>query len=107
MKSATPKVLHELCGRSMLGHVIAALRGTDPSQLVVVTGQGRDPVEDHLKQLDPDAVAVFQPSQDGTGHAVRLALQALDASNGGPIEGTILVAPGDTPLLSAKVVRAL
>jgi bifunctional UDP-N-acetylglucosamine pyrophosphorylase/glucosamine-1-phosphate N-acetyltransferase len=107
MKSATPKVLHELCGRSMLGHVLAALRGADPEQLVVVTGQGRDQVEDHLKQLDPDAVAVFQPTQHGTGHAVRLALAALDATNGGPIQGTILVAPGDTPLLSTAAVQAL
>jgi bifunctional UDP-N-acetylglucosamine pyrophosphorylase / glucosamine-1-phosphate N-acetyltransferase len=107
MKSATPKVLHELCGRSMLGHVIAAMRGADPQRLVVVTGHGRDQVEEHLKQLDPDAVAVFQPTQNGTGHAVRLALHALDASNGGPIEGTILVAPGDTPLLSAHAVKAL
>ena len=107
MKSATPKVLHELCGRSMLGHVIAAMRGADPHALVVVTGQGRDQVEDHLKLLDPEAIAVFQSSQNGTGHAVRIALQALDASNGRPIEGTILVAPGDTPLLSAAAVMAL
>jgi bifunctional UDP-N-acetylglucosamine pyrophosphorylase/glucosamine-1-phosphate N-acetyltransferase len=111
MKSATPKVLHEICGRSMLGHVIAALRVANPHQIVVVTGQGRDQVEDHLKKLDPDAVAVFQPSQDGTGHAVRLALKALDdaaAANGkSPIEGTILVAPGDTPLLSADSLRTL
>lgn len=107
MKSTTPKVLHELCGRSMLGHVIAALRGADPAQLVVVTGHGRDQVEDHLKQLDPEAIAVFQPIQQGTGHAVRLALHALDASNGGPIAGTILVAPGDTPLLSTAALREL
>jgi bifunctional UDP-N-acetylglucosamine pyrophosphorylase / glucosamine-1-phosphate N-acetyltransferase len=111
MKSATPKVLHEICGRSMLGHVVAALRAANPEQLVVVTGQGRDQVEDHLKQLDPEAVAVFQPSQDGTGHAVRLALQALDAAAEAqgkpPIEGTILVAPGDTPLLSADSLRTL
>jgi len=111
MKSATPKVLHDLCGRSMLGHVIVALRGADPEQLVVVTGQGRGQVEDHLKQLDPDAVAVFQSSQNGTGHAVRLALQALDAAAAAagkpPLDGTILVAPGDTPILSAGAVRAL
>jgi bifunctional UDP-N-acetylglucosamine pyrophosphorylase/glucosamine-1-phosphate N-acetyltransferase len=111
MKSATPKVLHELCGRSMLGHVIAALRAANPEHLVVVTGQGREQVEEHLKQLDPDAVAVFQPSQDGTGHAVRLALQALDdaaaAQGEPPVEGTILVAPGDTPLLSAEAMRSL
>ena len=107
MKSATPKVLHELCGRSMLGHVLAAVHGAEPDQLVVVTGQGRDQVEDHLKEIDPEAIAVFQPTQLGTGHAVRLALEALDATNGGPIEGTVLVAPGDTPLLSADSLRTL
>ncbi len=105
MKSATPKVLHELCGRSMLGHVITALRGAHPDRLVVVTGQGRDQVEQQLKQIDPDAVAVFQPTQNGTGHAVRIALQALDAN--GELEGTILIAPGDTPLLSAATIQAL
>jgi bifunctional UDP-N-acetylglucosamine pyrophosphorylase / glucosamine-1-phosphate N-acetyltransferase len=111
MKSATPKVLHELCGRSMLGHVIAAVRAANPEQLVVVTGHGRDQVENHLKQTDPDAVAVFQSTQDGTGHAVRIALQALDAAaearGNPPIEGTILVVPGDTPLLSGDAVKVL
>jgi len=111
MKSTTPKVLHEICGRSMLGHVIAATRGADPDQVVVVTGAARGQVEAHLAQIAPDAVAVFQPTQDGTGHAVRLALGALDAAalaqGKPPIEGTIVIAPGDTPLLSAASVRAL
>jgi bifunctional UDP-N-acetylglucosamine pyrophosphorylase/glucosamine-1-phosphate N-acetyltransferase len=111
MRSATPKVLHEICGRSMLGHVLAAVRGADPAHVVVVTGQGREPVESHLATIDPAAVAVFQPSQDGTGHAVRLALAALDEAEARegrtPIEGTVIVAPGDTPLLSASSVRTL
>jgi len=107
MKSATPKVLHEICGRSMLGHVLAAVHGANPRRVVVVTGKGRDQVEEHLKTIDPNATAVFQPTQDGTGHAVRLALAALDDANGKPIEGTVVVAPGDTPLLSAASVRAL
>ena len=107
MKSATPKVLHEICGRTMLGHVLAAVRGAAPERVVVVTGKGRDQVEQHLASIDPQATPVFQPTQDGTGHAVRLALAALDAANGGPIEGTVIVAPGDTPLLSAGSVRAL
>ena len=89
----------------MLGHVIAAVRAANPDQLVVVTGQGREQVEEQLKQIDSDAVAVFQPSQHGTGHAVRIALAALDAS--GLVEGTVLVAPGDTPLLSAATIQAL
>ncbi|MDQ1494967.1 MAG: bifunctional UDP-N-acetylglucosamine pyrophosphorylase / glucosamine-phosphate N-acetyltransferase, partial [Actinomycetota bacterium] len=103
MKSSTPKVLHEICGRSMLGHVVAAVRHADPVQVVVVTGKGRAEVEAHLADFDADAIPVFQPTQDGTGHAVRLALAELDARAAAagrpPIEGTVIVAPGDTPLL--------
>jgi bifunctional UDP-N-acetylglucosamine pyrophosphorylase/glucosamine-1-phosphate N-acetyltransferase len=111
MKSTTPKVLHELCGRSMLGHVLAALGGADPAGMIVVTGHGREQVEAHVTQLDPDAATVFQPTRNGTGHAVRIALAALDAATAAqgqpPIEGTILIAPGDAPLLSAASLRAL
>lgn len=111
MKSATPKVLHEICGRSMLGHLVTAVRGAAPAQVAVVTGSGREVVEAHLESIDPDALAVFQPTQDGTAHAVRLALAALDeqseAAGGGPLAGTVIVVPGDTPLLSAGSVRAL
>jgi bifunctional UDP-N-acetylglucosamine pyrophosphorylase/glucosamine-1-phosphate N-acetyltransferase len=111
MKSTTPKVLHELCGRTMLGHVIGALRGVEPAQLVVVTGQGREQVESQLGEIDPLGVAVFQPVQNGTGHAVRIALTALDdmaAAHGAPqVDGIVVIAPGDTPLLSAASVNAL
>jgi bifunctional UDP-N-acetylglucosamine pyrophosphorylase / glucosamine-1-phosphate N-acetyltransferase len=111
MKSTTPKVLHELCGRTMLGHVVAAMRGANPEQLVVVTGKGREQVEARLAEIDPDALPVFQPTQDGTGHAVRIALAALDAAaeeqGRPPLEGTVIIAPGDTPLLSAGSVRSL
>lgn len=106
MKSATPKVLHEICGRSMLGHVLAAVRGCAPERVAVVTGNRREAVEGHLASSDPAAIAVFQPSQDGTGHAVQLALEALDAE-GAPLHGTVVIVPGDTPLLSANSVRAL
>jgi len=105
MKSPTPKALHEICGRSMLGHLLLALRGANPARVVVVTGHGREAVEAHLAAIDPDAIPVFQASQDGTGHAVRLALDALEAD--GPLQGSVIVAPGDTPLLSAGSVRAL
>jgi bifunctional UDP-N-acetylglucosamine pyrophosphorylase/glucosamine-1-phosphate N-acetyltransferase len=111
MKSSTPKVLHAICGRSMLGHLLAAVRGCDPAEVVVVTGNRREDVEAHLAEIDPAATPVFQPSQDGTGHAVRLALEALDAraaeQGRGPIQGTVVVVPGDTPLLSTASVRAL
>jgi bifunctional UDP-N-acetylglucosamine pyrophosphorylase/glucosamine-1-phosphate N-acetyltransferase len=111
MKSSTPKVLHEICGRSMLGHVVAAMRAANPAEVAVVTGAGRAAVEEHLAAIDSDALAVFQEHQNGTGHAVRVALEALDAraaSEGRPpLEGTVIVAPGDAPLLSGASIRAL
>jgi bifunctional UDP-N-acetylglucosamine pyrophosphorylase/glucosamine-1-phosphate N-acetyltransferase len=58
MKSVTtPKVLHGLCGRSMLGHVVAASRALDPAELVVVVGHAREQVTAHLAGLDPAAPA--------------------------------------------------
>ncbi len=111
MRSSTPKVLHEICGRSMLGHVIAAIGAAQPNQVVVVTGAGRAQVEAHLAAIAPDAIAVFQENQNGTGHAVRVALAELDAvaarAGRPPLEGTVIVVPGDAPLLSGASIRAL
>ncbi len=102
MRSRTPKVLHELGGRSMLGHVVAAARELDPEHLIVVVGHGREQVTEALSGLDPAAVAVVQAEQRGTGHAVRTALEGLDS-----LDGTVVVVPGDAPLLTAAVFRAL
>ncbi|MHB9861180.1 bifunctional UDP-N-acetylglucosamine diphosphorylase/glucosamine-1-phosphate N-acetyltransferase GlmU [Streptomyces sp. YIM S03343] len=103
MKSATPKVLHEICGRSLVGHVLAAARELDPEHLVVVVGHGRDQVTAHLAEADPQARAVVQAEQNGTGHAVRIALEEL----GGAVEGTVVVVCGDTPLLTGETLRQL
>ena len=70
MKSRTPKVLHTLAGRSMLGHVLAAAAELRPGRLVVVVGQGRDQVIPHIAEQAPDARVVVQPRQLGTGNAV-------------------------------------
>ena len=103
MKSTTtPKVLHPLCGRTMLGHVVAAARGLDPEHLVVVVGHAREQVTAHLAELDPAARAVVQEQQNGTGHAVRVALEALP-----DLTGTVVVVPGDAPLLTAATLAAL
>src|SRR3954453_9104002 len=74
MKSATAKVLHGLGCRSMLGPVVAAARALDPEHLVVVVGHSRDQVIASLASLDPTAIPVVQAEQNGTGHAVRVAL---------------------------------
>jgi len=103
MKSAsTPKVLHCLGGRTMLGHAVAAARGLDPEHLVVVVGHAREQVTAHLSELDPAARAVVQEQQNGTGHAVRVALEALPV-----LSGTVVVVPGDAPLLTAQTLADL
>ncbi|MFE7860446.1 bifunctional UDP-N-acetylglucosamine diphosphorylase/glucosamine-1-phosphate N-acetyltransferase GlmU [Streptomyces sp. NPDC057403] len=103
MKSATPKVLHEICGRSLVGHVLAAARELDPENLVVVVGHAREKVAAHLGEIDPGVRTAVQAEQNGTGHAVRIALESL----GGGVDGTVVVVCGDTPLLSGETLRRL
>ncbi|MFF5184067.1 bifunctional UDP-N-acetylglucosamine diphosphorylase/glucosamine-1-phosphate N-acetyltransferase GlmU [Streptomyces sp. NPDC000345] len=103
MKSATPKVLHELCGRSLVGHVLAAARELDPENLVVVVGHAREKVTAHLAEVDASVRTAVQEEQNGTGHAVRIALEQL----GGGVEGTVVVVCGDTPLLTGATLSAL
>lgn len=103
MKSATPKVLHELCGRSLVGHVLAAARELDPEHLVVVVGHAREKVVAHLADTDTDVRTAVQAQQNGTGHAVRMALEEL----GGAVDGTVVVVCGDTPLLTGETLNTL
>lgn len=103
MKSATPKVLHEICGRSLVGHVLAAARELEPENLVVVVGHAREKVVAHLAETDPAARTAVQEEQNGTGHAVRIALEGL----GGAVEGTVVVVCGDTPLLTGETLTRL
>ncbi|MFF4412492.1 bifunctional UDP-N-acetylglucosamine diphosphorylase/glucosamine-1-phosphate N-acetyltransferase GlmU [Streptosporangium sp. NPDC001559] len=102
MKSKTPKILHELCGRTLVDHMLTAARGLEPGRLIVVIGHERDRVQEHLSRTGPDALPVIQEEQRGTGHAVRVVLETV-----GAIEGTVLVTYGDTPLLSTETLAAL
>ena len=102
MKSRIPKVLHPLCGRSMLGHVLAAAGELDPHRMVVVAGHGRDEVGAEATRYAPDAAVVVQDRQAGTGHAVRTVIEAL-----GVMPGVVLVTYGDMPLLRAQTLAAL
>lgn len=106
MKSATPKVLHEICGRSLVGHVLHSSRALDPEHLVVVVGHERERVAAHLAEVDPGARTAVQHEQNGTGHAVRMALEELAAGGVEP-DGTVLVVCGDTPLLTGATLGAL
>jgi bifunctional UDP-N-acetylglucosamine pyrophosphorylase/glucosamine-1-phosphate N-acetyltransferase len=106
MKSDTPKVLHTLCGRPLVGHVVANARGLEPRRLAVVVGHGREQVSAYLASVDPEIRAVVQEEQHGTGHATRVALEALTETDG-ELEGTVLVLFGDTPLLSTETMSAV
>ncbi|MEV6110292.1 bifunctional UDP-N-acetylglucosamine diphosphorylase/glucosamine-1-phosphate N-acetyltransferase GlmU [Streptomyces sp. NPDC051940] len=103
MKSRTPKVLHAICGRSLVGHVVTAAQELDPEHLVVVVGHGREQVTAHLAEVAPTVRTAVQAEQNGTGHAVRIALEEL----GRQLDGTVVVVCGDTPLLTGETLRAL
>src|ERR671921_1981262 len=93
MKSNRAKVLHTLCGVSMVNYVIEATRPLVPEEIFVVVGHQAGLVEAVLPE---DAKPVLQEQQRGTGDAVRVALAALDDE----VNGVLLVVNGDGPLIS-------
>lgn len=101
MKSATPKVLHSISGRTLLGHVLHAIDGLNAKNLRIVVGAGRELVEKHVAEIAPHATTVFQEHRGGTGHATQLALAGITPT------GTVLVLAGDTPMLSGASLAAL
>jgi bifunctional UDP-N-acetylglucosamine pyrophosphorylase/glucosamine-1-phosphate N-acetyltransferase len=100
MKSKTMKVLHHIGGRSMIGHVLTAVRSVEPHRVVAVVGHQRDLVGAHVQELVPDVVLAVQEVLDGTGGAVRVAMAAS-----GTTRGTVVVATGDTPLLEGESLK--
>ena len=102
MKSRIPKVLHPLCGRSMLGHVLAAASELDPQRTVVVAGHGREQVSEDAARYAKDVAVVVQDRQAGTGHAVRMVIEAL-----GIMPGVVVVTYGDMPLLRGQTLATL
>ncbi|GAA5193146.1 bifunctional UDP-N-acetylglucosamine diphosphorylase/glucosamine-1-phosphate N-acetyltransferase GlmU [Rugosimonospora acidiphila] len=97
MKSALPKVLHTLLGRSLVGHVLAAAAPLEAQATLVVVGHGAERVREHLGEIAPAVAPVVQAEQRGTGHAVRVALPA-EAS------GTVVVLNGDLPLVRSQTL---
>lgn len=95
MKSRTPKVLHELCGRSMFEHVLEAVHGAGADEVAaVVSPELRAPIE------ALGIRCIVQEPQNGTGHAMQLAMAALAET-----DGQVLVASGDMPLVPASLLR--
>ncbi len=100
MKSALPKVLHRVGGRSLLQHVLDAAVELGPTHKVVITGHGAEAVE--AAAAASGARFVRQMPQLGTGHAVQQAVPALD-----PALATTLILNGDVPLIRSATARAL
>ncbi|MFV9511734.1 bifunctional UDP-N-acetylglucosamine diphosphorylase/glucosamine-1-phosphate N-acetyltransferase GlmU [Tepidibacillus sp. LV47] len=99
MKSKHSKVMHALCGKPMVGHVVDGLKETGVQQIILVVGHKAEEVKAYLKD---QVEYVTQEEQKGTAHAV---LQV------GPIlankKGTTLIVMGDSPLLTSKTLGAL
>jgi bifunctional UDP-N-acetylglucosamine pyrophosphorylase/glucosamine-1-phosphate N-acetyltransferase len=107
MRSSTPKVLHPIAGRPLVEHAVRAAAGLKPEHLVVVVGHGREAVTAHLatvsEALGMTVGTAVQEEQNGTGHAVQCALDALPQE----LSGTVLVSYGDVPLLDTETLAAL
>ncbi|QDO89776.1 bifunctional UDP-N-acetylglucosamine diphosphorylase/glucosamine-1-phosphate N-acetyltransferase GlmU [Ornithinimicrobium ciconiae] len=103
MKSTTPKVLHPIGGRTLVGHAIHAARGTEPAHLAVVVRHQRELVAPLVSEVDPAALIADQDEVKGTGRAVECGLAVLPPD----LVGTVLVTYGDVPLLTTATLRAL
>jgi bifunctional UDP-N-acetylglucosamine pyrophosphorylase/glucosamine-1-phosphate N-acetyltransferase len=100
MRSETPKVLHPVCGRPILGHIVRALREADAVRIGVVLGEEEDRIR---AALGDETLETFrQENPLGTGHAV-LQARALLSSH----EGPVLIIYGDHPLYRAATFRRL
>jgi bifunctional UDP-N-acetylglucosamine pyrophosphorylase/glucosamine-1-phosphate N-acetyltransferase len=102
MRSSRPKVLHEIAGRSMLGHVLQAAQGADVTRIAVVVGPAQAEVADEARRAASDIDIFEQRDRLGTAHAV---LAARDAIARGADD--ILILFGDTPLIRPPVLQHL
>ena len=100
MKSRHPKVMHKLLDRPLVSWVTRAARAAGAERIVVVVGNGAQEVRDHLAN-EKNVEFVEQAERLGTGHAVRVALEAtgIDA-------GPVVILNGDLPLIEPETVRA-
>ena len=103
MRSRTPKVLHRIGGRSLLGHAMHAARQVSPEHLAVVVRHERELVAAHVAEVDPAALVADQDEVKGTGRACECGLDVLPAD----LTGTVLVTMGDVPLLTGDTLAEL
>ena len=99
MKSARPKVIHELAGKPLLQHVVDSCRALQPEQIFAVTGHAAEQV--HAVMQGQDLSFVEQAEQLGTGHALAQCLDAITPGN------DVLVLFGDVPLVRAETMARI
>jgi bifunctional UDP-N-acetylglucosamine pyrophosphorylase/glucosamine-1-phosphate N-acetyltransferase len=102
MRSTLPKVLHRVGGRTLVAHVIGAVKDAGGDAAAVVVGPGREDVADEAKRAMPSVTAFSQIERRGTAHAVLMARPALAKGY-----DDVLVAFGDTPLVRPEIFRAM
>ena len=103
LKSTTPKVLHVASGKSLLVHVLSALAGVERASTIVVASPRVDEIKTAVAaHISDDITYVVQERPAGTADAARLALEVLPAGI-----STLLIVPGDTPLLSSDTLTSL
>src|SRR5271156_2858345 len=102
MRSSRPKVLHPVAGQSLLAHVLEAAPAGAGAALAVVIGPGHDAVADEVARIRPAAETFIPRERLGTAHAVLTAREAIARG-----ADDLLVAFGDTPLISAKTFERL
>ena len=101
MKSETPKVLHEIFNKTLLGYVIEAVNNTGlADENFVIVGHQAERVEEYIKNNYKNARTVLQSPQLGTGHAVSMALPYLQ-----DFDGEVVILCGDTPLVTPETIK--
>lgn len=110
MKSDTPKMLHQIGGRSLLSHSLYAAKGLNPDHLVVVVGHQKELVEQAVEAWQEETsttsgvALAHQEQQNGTGHAV---MCGMDSDELAGFTGTVVVTNADVPLLSSSTLDSL
>ncbi|HEY8272913.1 MAG TPA: NTP transferase domain-containing protein, partial [Pseudolabrys sp.] len=102
MHSRVPKVMHELAGRTLLAHVIAAAKSAGTRDIAVVVGPDHDTVRGEARRIAPEAQIFEQRKRRGTAHAVLSARKAIARG-----ADDILIIFGDTPLVRAQTLAKL
>ena len=103
MKSATPKVLHEIAGLPLIGHVLSTAHSIGADHVVAVLRHERERIENYAKAFYPNTTIAIQDEVPGTGRAVEAALEQLPKD----FVGDVAVLSGDVPLLDVASIEQL